>query len=61
MITEFSLYKSTIFSKIAILVRLINKYPKIKNSSLSLYFLKGHMNIIKEICRENAGKFEEFE
>ena len=58
MITEFSLYKSTISFKIAILVRLINKYPKMKNSSLSLYFLKGHMNIIKEICRENAGEFE---
>ena len=57
MITEFDIDRSTIFLKIAI-VGLINQYPKMKNYTLSLYFLKKHMKVIKEICRENVSEFK---
>ena len=41
-----------------IIIGLINQYPKIKDSSLSSYFLKKHMKVIKELCQENASEFE---
>ena len=46
MMTEFVVSMSAISFKIAI-VKLIDKYPKIKNSTLSLNFLKRHIKIIK--------------
>ena len=57
MITVLSVCKQTFSFKIAI-VGLINQYPKIKNSSLCLYFLKKHMEVMKENCKENASKFK---
>ena len=55
MITEFDVSSSTF--KIEI-VGLIYKYPKMKNSSLFFYFLKKHVKVIKEICKENANEFK---
>ena len=49
MITEFGLSRSIISLKIAI-AGLINKCPKMKNASLSPYFLKKHIKVIKAIC-----------
>ena len=40
------------------MIGLINQYPKMKNSSLSSYFLKKHMKVIKELSQENASEFE---
>ena len=57
MMTEFGGSRSTISFKIGIVAQ-INLYPKLKNSSLSLYFLKKHMKVIKEICKENSSKFK---
>ena len=57
MITKLGVCRSTIWFKIAI-VELINEYTKIKNCSLSLYFLKKHMRVTKKICKENASKFK---
>ena len=57
MIRQFGYSKSTIIFKINI-VKLINKHPKIKNSSLSLNFLKNYFKLIKEMCEESSTKFE---
>ena len=57
VVTKFKVSKSTIVFKIA-LCRLIDEYPRIKNSSLSLHYLKKHFKLIKEVCKESASKFK---
>ena len=57
VVTKFKVSKSTIVFKIA-LCRLIDEYPKIKNSSLSLHYLKKHLKLIKEVCKESASEFK---
>ena len=67
MITEFGISRSTVSFKIEInkykyqelLISswAVNKYFKLKNSSLSLYFLK-NMRIIEQICKEIAREFK---
>ena len=49
--------KSTIVFKIA-LSKLIENYPKIKNSLLSLHYFKKHLKMIREICKDNANEFK---
>ena len=48
--TAFGVSKSSISSKIA-MVGLINRYPEMKSSSMSFYFLKKHMKVIKKIVK----------
>ena len=55
MVTKFKVSKSTIVFKIA-LCRLIDEYPKIKIFSLSLHYLKKHLKLMKEVCKESASK-----
>ena len=57
VVTKFKVSKSTIVFKIA-LCKLINEYPKIKNSSLPLHYFKKHLKLIKEVCKESAIGFE---
>ena len=57
MVLKFSISKSTIMFKI-VLSKLIANYPKIKNSSLSLYYFKKHLKTIGEVCKENAREFK---
>ena len=57
MVLKSNVNKSTIIFKIA-LSRLLDDYPKIKESSLSLPYLKKHLRIIREICKENASEFK---
>ena len=57
IVTKFKVSKSTIVFKIA-LSRLIDKYPQIKNSSLSLHYFKKHLKLIKEVCKERASEFK---
>ena len=57
MVRQFGCSKSTIIFEIKIL-KLINKHPKVKNSSVSLNFFKNYLKLIKEICEENASEFE---
>ena len=57
VVTKFKVSKSTIVFKIA-LCRLIDEYPKIKNSSLSLHYFKKHLKLIKEVCKESASVFK---
>ena len=53
VVLEFGVGKSTIVLKVA-LFELINNYPKIKNSSLSLHYFKRYLKTIRQICKENA-------
>ena len=57
MITEFDVIRSITSFEIAI-VGVINKYPEIKMISLSFYFLKKYLKVIKEVCKENASEIE---
>ena len=57
MILKFKVNKSTIAFKTA-LSRLIDEYPKINDSSLSLHYFKTHLKLIKEVCKENTGEFK---
>ena len=57
MVSKFKVTKSTIVFKIA-LSRLIDDYPKIKDSSLSLHYFKKNLKLIKEVCKENASEFK---
>ena len=57
MAFKFNVCKSTIMFKIA-LNKLIDEYPKIKNSSLSLHYFKKHFKMIREVCKENASEFK---
>ena len=53
--TKFKVSKSTIVFKIA-LSKLIDKYPNIKNSSLSLPYFKKHLKLIKQVWKESASE-----
>ena len=57
VVTKFKLSKSMIVFKIP-LTKLIDKYPKIKNSSLSLQYFKKHLTLIKELYKESASEFK---
>ena len=57
MVFKFSVSKSTIVFKIA-LSKLIDNYPRIKSSSLSLHYFKKHLKTIRVICKENASEFK---
>ena len=49
---QFKITKSTIIFKINI-VKLIDTYPKMMTSSITLNFLKSYYKDIKNICKEN--------
>ena len=58
MVLKFSVSKSTIMFK-TVLSKLIDDYPKIKNSLLSLHYFKKYLKMIREICKENASEFKQ--
>ena len=53
MIKDCSITKSTMVFKMNI-VKLLNKYQKLKKQRQSLDFMKNYFKIIKEICKGNA-------
>ena len=57
MLKQFGISKFTIIFKIN-MVQLINKQPKIKNSSLSSDFLENYFKFIKKICKEKTSEFD---
>ena len=57
MVLKAQVSKSTIVFKIA-LKKLIDDFPKIKNSLLSLHYFFKKLKLIKEICKENASEFK---
>ena len=56
MVSKFKVCKSVIVIKIAV-SRLIDYYPKTKDSSLSLYYFFKKLKLIKEVCKENVSEF----
>ena len=57
MVLKLNVSKSTRMFKIA-LSNLIDAYPKIKELSLPLHYLKKKLRVIKQVCKENAGEFK---
>ena len=57
MVLKFHVSMSSIVFKIA-LKKLIENFPKIKNSLLSLHSFKKKLKLIKEISKENASEFK---
>ena len=57
MVGKLKINKSTIVFKINVL-ELIEKYPKLMKSSVTLTFLKNYFKDIKQICKENSSEFE---
>ena len=39
------------------LTKILDRFPKLKKSSMSLYFFKGYAKSIKEICKESEDEF----
>lgn len=56
MIKDFAII-TTMILKMNI-VKLSDKYQKMKNLTLSLTFVKNYFKAIKETCKENASEFE---
>ena len=50
LVTDFGVHKGTIIFKIN-LFRLLDKYPGLKKSSVTLSFMKNYFKDIKEICK----------
>ena len=57
MVLKFHVNKSTVVFKI-VLKKLIDDFPKIKDSSLSLHYFLKKLKLIKEVCKENASEFK---
>ena len=51
VVTKVTVRKSTIVFKIALSKLIVDKYPEIKNSSLSFHYFKKHLKLIKEVCK----------
>ena len=56
-VSNFKIRKATINFKIGI-IKFLDDYPKMRESSLSLHFLKNNFKIIKEVCREHSSEFQ---
>ena len=56
-VAGFEKSKTTINFKIDI-VNFIEKYPRMKKSCISLFYLKNNFRIIKNICQEHAIEFQ---
>lgn len=58
MTKDFAIIRSTMISKMNI-VKLSDKYQKMKKLTQSLTFVKNYFKAIKETCKENASEFKE--
>ena len=57
MLGRMKIHKSTITFKINVF-QLIEKYPKLMRSSVTLTFLKNYLKDIKKVCEENSREFQ---
>ena len=57
MVLKSKISKSTIVFEIA-LSRLIDEFPKIKDSSLPLNYFKKRLKLTREVCKENASQYK---
>ena len=53
LVADFGVHKGTIIFKINVF-KLLNKYPKLKNSSVTLSFIKNYFKDIKEIYKGSS-------
>ena len=56
MVGKLNIHKSTIIFKVNVF-KLIEKYPKLMRSSVTLTFLKDYLKDIKKVCEENLSEF----
>ena len=56
-VTEFEVSKTIMNFKIDV-VNFIDKYPKMRKSCISLFYLKNNFRIMKIFCQEHAGEFQ---
>ena len=57
MVLKLNVSWSTIVFKIA-LKKLIDDFPKIKDSSLPLHYFKKSLKLLKEVCKESPSEFK---
>ena len=57
LVSDFGVHKRTIIFKINVF-KLLDKYPKLKSSFVTLSFIKSYFKDIKEICKESS-KFKQ--
>ena len=57
MVKKLQIYKSAIIFKINFF-KLIEKYPKLMRSSVTLTFLKNYLKDIKKVCEDNLSDFK---
>ena len=55
--SEFKISKTTI-NFLKDIVKFIDEYPKMRASCISLFYLKMHFRVIKEVCKEYASEFQ---
>ena len=53
LVADFGVHKGTIIFKINVF-KLLDKYPKLKGSSVTLSFLENYFKDIKEICKRSS-------
>ena len=57
MVKKLKIHKSTIIFKINVF-KLIEKYPKLMRSSVTLTFLKNYLKDLKKVCEDNLSDFK---
>ena len=57
MVKKLKIHKSTVIFKINVF-KLIEKYPKLMGSSVTLTFLKNYLKDIKKVCEDNLSYFK---
>ena len=57
MLKEIGVHLSTVHFKLNLL-KLLEKYTKLKKPSLTLKFLKNYFKSIKETCKESGTEFK---
>ena len=58
-VSEFKISKTMINFKIDI-VKFIDKYPKMRTSCTSLFYLKNNFRVTNKVCQEHASEFQEY-
>ena len=59
MLNDIEISRSKIHVKVK-LVKVLEKYPKLKKSSLSLNFMKNYMKSTKKVCKKKVMNWNGF-
>ena len=55
-VSEFKISKTTINFTIDIL-KFMDKYPKMRRSCISVFYLKNNVRVTEEVCQEHASEY----